>query len=49
MLKFFILILAISFSVKCQLFNFTVVGDFGLVEDLSYADKLFTAINEHTV
>ena len=49
MLKFFIVLLDISFSVKSQLFNFTVVGDFGLVEDLSYADKLFTAINEHTV
>lgn len=31
-----------------QILNFTVVGDFGLVEDLSYADKLFTAINDHT-
>ena len=33
---------------SAQLLNFTVVGDFGLVEHLSYADKLFTAINDHT-
>ena len=28
--------------------SFTVVGDFGLVEDLSYAKKLFTAIDDYS-
>lgn len=45
--KLFLTALAIS-CISAQLLNFTVVGDFGLVEDLSYADKLFTAINKHT-
>ena len=46
---FKLVFLALAFGVcSAQLLNFTVVGDFGLVEDLSYADKLFTAINDHT-
>ena len=47
MFKLVLLSVVLGLS-SAQLLNFTVVGDFGLVEDLSYADKLFTAINDHT-
>ncbi len=42
------LVVGLLGALAAQTLNFTVVGDFGLVEDLSYADKLFDAIDAHT-